>query len=149
MKEDRGFKITEKERGIYIIDGDFVPIQLINTQELSKEVSGYLWTLSKELDVEELSYVMEIVREAHRTDAGGYLQAVLRGNPQKLEEVMRMGAITFEEVLDKYGYVNKNELDKYGYINKNELEAKVQEERNKWQAEVQQLRAQIAELQAK
>ena len=153
LKEDRGFKITERESGIYHIEGDFVPIQVIKTHKLSRENSGYLWTLSKELNAEELSYVMRSTGKAHRLDPGGYLQAVLRANPQTLEEVMRMGAITFEEVLDKYGYVNKHELDKYGYVNKHELEAKfqakLQEESKRWQAEVEQLRLQLAELQAK
>jgi polyhydroxyalkanoate synthesis regulator phasin len=152
LEEDRGFKVTESESGIYQIEGDFVPVQLIKTQELSREASRYLWTLSKELNVEELSYVMRSSGKAHKLDAGGYLQAVLRGNPQKLEEVMKMGAITFEEVLDKYGYINKNELDKYGYVNKNELDKYGYVNKNeldKLQAEVQQLRSQIAELQAK
>ena len=145
LREERGFGITEEESGIYRIEGDFVPVQLIETQKARKETVKYLWALSRKLNAEELGYVMESAGREHRIDPEGYLQAVLRGNPQTLEEVMAMGALTFEEVLDKYGYTNKKELEKQWQEERNRLQA----ENSRWQAEVSQLRAENAELKAK
>ncbi len=49
LQECRGLTITKEEDGIYYVHGEFVPVQIIVTQELSKEKNFWLRNLTNEL----------------------------------------------------------------------------------------------------
>jgi hypothetical protein len=109
LREEKGYKITEQAGGIHIVEGgvDKIPVQFIETKKLSSRDSGYVRVLGSNLDAETVNYVMEEAKKPHRAQIGAFLDAVLRANVNRLEEVMAMGGKTLEEVLEKAGLTAK------------------------------------------
>ena len=55
LERDRGLSIREQEEGIYYIDGDTFPIQMILTSELSRTSNFWLRNLTNDMeDAEEI-----------------------------------------------------------------------------------------------
>ena len=109
LKDVKGYEIREKASGIYEVEGgvDKIPVQFIKTNALSEADSGYLRLLSGGLDREAVRYVMEEAGKPHKVKMGAFLDAILRANTDRLEEIMAMGGKTLEEVLEKAGLTAK------------------------------------------
>jgi hypothetical protein len=51
LREVRKYTVTEKWDGIHIVEGDFMPIQIIETKKLPVDDNIWLKNLSDDLDV--------------------------------------------------------------------------------------------------
>jgi hypothetical protein len=105
LQEVRGYTVEEKWPGVYIISGDILPIQIIDSRKLSAGENLWLRTLSNKL---EYQAVIEIGKEASRqrenARLGAFLDVITRANPKAVKEAIKMGKkLTLDEVLIESG----------------------------------------------
>ena len=53
MREVRGYAVEEKRPGIYIVKGDILPVQIIDSRKLSEEENIWLKDLDNRLEAPE------------------------------------------------------------------------------------------------
>jgi len=92
LRRERGYGIEKKWPGVYIVSGDPLPIQLINSGELSAEENRWLKGLSDKLSPLEWREMFAKIK-----DRGGrpgsikaYLDAIVRANRESLREAYEM-----------------------------------------------------------
>ena len=110
LRETRGYKVEEKSPGIYTVEGDILPIQIIASRQLSPDENLWLKGLRNKLDPVEIQRVLvEISRQEKAARVGAYLDAIARANYLALEEAMKMGtaAKSLDEVLERSGLTAK------------------------------------------
>ena len=87
-----GFAIEKKGKGIYYINGDIIPMQLIVTSELSEEENLWLKSMTDELEnldtIEMLS--REYGKHEHEELYKSVMNIIIRANKEKFEEVKGM-----------------------------------------------------------
>ncbi len=88
LKEVRNYKVTLIEDGIYYIFGDFFPIQLILTSELSEEHNFWLKNLTDDLKEKATAEKMLREYEKHPKDKlyESVMDIVIHANEQIFEE---------------------------------------------------------------
>jgi hypothetical protein len=90
------------------VTGDIIPIQIIDSRELSEGENIWLRNLDNELDVERINRItaaIERLGKAARIRA--YLDAIVRANPKMLKEALKMSDLTMEQVLEEVGLIAK------------------------------------------
>jgi hypothetical protein len=110
LKEIRGFRIEKPWPGIYTVIGDIIPIQIINSAELSAGDNLWLKDLSDRLDIPEIRQItVEIHRQGKYARIRAYLGAIYNANLDKLEEAFKMSdiALTLDKVLENIGLTTK------------------------------------------
>ena len=60
LKLDRGYTIKKEEEGIYYVEGDIFPIQILVTSRLSKEKNLWLSSLTDQIERDRIQKLMEI-----------------------------------------------------------------------------------------
>jgi hypothetical protein len=105
LREVRKYTVTEKWDGIHIVEGDFIPIQIIETKKLPDADNIWLKNLSDDLDVKSMdSVIAESIRQGKAAHIKAYINAVLQANLEILQEVTKMGnAKTLQQVLVESG----------------------------------------------
>ena len=68
LERDRGLIIREQEEGIYYIDGDTFPIQLILTSELSRASNFWLRNLTNDMTETEEIEALFAEYDKHKDD---------------------------------------------------------------------------------
>jgi uncharacterized protein (DUF2249 family) len=117
LQEVRGYTVEEKWPGVYIVKGDVMSIQIIDSRKLSSEENLWLKSLRKELDKTAISKAIEErERQSKSVNYDAYFDVIFRANPEVFKEVMEMrrapsllqlvleteaGASWFEEVRAK------------------------------------------------
>jgi len=110
LRKERRYTVEENGNGIYTVNGDILPIQIINSRNLSAEENLWLNGLSNCLGVDASNQMFE---EAFRQEKSPYLSAyldtVIRANPITMREVMKMSgnSLTIEQVLEEAGWISK------------------------------------------
>ena len=107
----RGYAIKETSPGIYIVSGDYIPIQIIESKKLPEKENLWLKSLTNDLDIRNADAILEAgMRRADKTTAmGAYLDVLFRANPEILMEAKNMAVKTrkrkktFEEVFTEAG----------------------------------------------
>jgi hypothetical protein len=110
LKEVRRYQVKEVNAGIYLIEGDIIPIQIIDSRKLSGEENLWLKGLSKDLEIRTAMAILEAgSRKAREMPIGAYLQVVLNANAGIFLEAgkMRNGTLTFDDVLVELGLTAK------------------------------------------
>ena len=117
LRQVRGMEIKKKEKGIYYLTGDPIPIQILITRELS--MSENLWIRSLRIDIrseKEINYILneyEKHRNSKRYEAA--MDAIARGNLEKMKEVQEMSSlvrILYKEEFDELEKKNAEALEK-------------------------------------
>lgn len=153
LKENRGFTIEEKEKGIYYIYGDIIPIQLIVTSRLTEENNLWLKSLTDKLtdmeSIERLSREYRKYRESKLYKS--VMDIVMRANSESFEEGKDMCDALRELFRDELN----NELgDMIGQIEEAEKRLRTSEEQLRTSEEQlrvseEQLRVNEEQLRAK
>ena len=101
----RGYKAEEVSRGIYLITGDYIPIQIVESKKLSESENIWLKSLTNDLEIRSLEAILERRKQGVFPDA--YFDVLIRANPEVFLEVLKManGTMTFEEVFTKAGII--------------------------------------------
>jgi hypothetical protein len=105
----RSYRIEEKEPGIYYIEGDILPIQVIDSQKLSAEENLWLKELDNRLEAPDIRRIVEeIGRQGKGARIRAYLDAISRANIERLKEIaMSDSALTLEQVFEEAGWIAK------------------------------------------
>ena len=106
----RKYTVEENSPGIYIIKGDLLPIQIINSRRLSADENLWLKDLQYGLDPREMQRILtEISRQGKEVKIGAYLEAITRANNDSSREVIKMSRtrLSFEELLVEEGFHTK------------------------------------------
>jgi hypothetical protein len=108
LRETRSYTVEERSRGIYTVTGDIIPIQIIDSRELSEGENLWLRNLDNELNVERINRITaEIARLGKAARIKAYLDAIVRANVNVIEEAVRMSDLTLEQVLERTGLIAK------------------------------------------
>jgi hypothetical protein len=110
LKEVRNYRVEEKSAGIYLVEGDIIPIQIIDSRELSGEENLWLKGLSRDLEIGAAVNILKAGREKAKGGAlGAYMEVILNANAGVFMEVgkMRDGSLTFDDVLVELGLTAK------------------------------------------
>jgi hypothetical protein len=110
LKEVRNYKVEEKGAGIYQVTGDIIPIQIIDSRELSEDDNLWLRGLSKDLEIRSAQAILKAGSEkAKKMPLGAYMQVILNANAGVFLEVGKMGngTLTFDDVLVELGLTAK------------------------------------------
>jgi len=107
LTKKRNFSVEETSPGIYIVRGDILPIQIIDSRQLSAEENIWLKELDNRLSAPQLHRILEeITRLGKTVQAKAYLDIIMRANEKNLLEALKMGRSalpTLDEVLENIG----------------------------------------------
>ncbi|MCL2762758.1 MAG: hypothetical protein FWD36_06085 [Treponema sp.] len=102
LSKVRHYQIEETAPGIYLVSGDYIPIQIINSKKLSANENLWLRSLRKDLEISNASAILE-ARKQRNPPLDAYFDVVLRANLKTFLEVFNMREATLEEVfVDAY-----------------------------------------------
>ena len=110
LQGTRAYTVEEKWPGIYIVNGDILPIQIIINRKLSVGENIWLKDLDNILDVPGLQRITaEIHSQGKAARIRAYLDVIMRANKETLEEALSMSdtALTLEQILENAGLVAK------------------------------------------
>ena len=103
LKRIRGYKVEEKCRGVHVIIGDHIPIQIIHSKKLSADENLWLSSLKRGLIPQTLHSILKAGKEPGRSDyIAAYMDIIARANSKKFSEVIDMATRypTSEEVAE-------------------------------------------------
>jgi hypothetical protein len=110
LEKERGYKVEEKWPGIYIISGDIMPVQIINSRRLLVEENLWLKELGNKIGMYELELMIrEYNKEGKEPRLGAYFDVIKRANSKNLmkEKKMSDALIPFVELFEEAGLFKK------------------------------------------
>jgi len=149
LKNERGYKIAETSPGIYTIDGDVLPIQIIDSRKLSLEENLWLKGLSKEHNKFTISRInREINKKGKAAQLDAYLYVIISANYKAAKEAVKMSRMSknFDRFLEETGLAAKAEARGEARGKAKGREEGRMEERGVWQSVVADKDAEIARL---
>ena len=108
LTETRGYTAEETSPGIYLVTGDYLPIQIIESGKLSEQENLWLKSLTKDLPTVNAGSILDKVRKlGDKAQLGAYLYVLMRANPEVFLEAKNMTdddeLPTLEEALERAG----------------------------------------------
>lgn len=102
LRKGRGFQICGEE-GIYRIDGDFFPMQLLITSELSEEENFWLRYLTNDLKTVEDADKILSKYEGHQKEKNhkSVMNAIVHANKELFKEATKMCEALLELMEDE------------------------------------------------
>jgi hypothetical protein len=103
---------VETHPGIREIRGDILPMQIIESRQLSSTDNLWLKSLSGGLDLESTRVILkEGSKQSKDAPVRAYLDVILRANSAMIREVLSMSdeALTLERALEEAGLIAKYE----------------------------------------
>ena len=114
LEKFKKYRVEEKEKGIYYVYGDLIPIQILITKKLSAEENLWLKSLTNKLNKAETAeklienYMDHKESSLHRS----MIETIMRANQKLFQEVNGMSDIFMEIVQEKFDRKLKEEVDK-------------------------------------
>ena len=109
LTETRGYTVEETSPGIYMVFGDYLPIQIIESGKLSERENLWLRSLAKDLRAVNADGILdEAEKSGNKAQLGAYLDVIIRANPEAFLEAIKMARRkreTFEEVFTRAGLI--------------------------------------------
>lgn len=101
LKEIRHFEVIEKSKGIYYVDGDFFPVQILLNTRLSTKQHLYLKSLDNKLV--DISLVERIIKTDKNNDNySALMHVIFRANLEVFKEVLKMSdSATLERIVNE------------------------------------------------
>ncbi|MCL2380541.1 MAG: hypothetical protein FWC64_02980 [Treponema sp.] len=88
---ERKFTVEKKESGIYIVKGDILPIQIIDSRKLSEDENVWLKGLDNQLDAQWVRRIADKIAALGKdVQMWAYLDAIARANEEALQEAYEM-----------------------------------------------------------
>ncbi|MCL1790491.1 MAG: hypothetical protein FWG40_03890 [Peptococcaceae bacterium] len=110
LEGERKLTVDDKGGGIYYIEGEIFPVQLLERNRLSKEDNLFLKNLGSKLSFDDVMSILSAHREQRILEMNNvYLDRVRQANKLIFMEVMNMSTATeyFFEVADKKGWLEE------------------------------------------
>jgi len=108
----RHYKIEETSKGIYNVQGDYLPIQIIESKKLSDKENLWLRSLKYGLEIENADAIIkEGGKRTEKVPLDTYLYILLKTNARIFKELQHMAVRTrkkretFEEVFTEAGII--------------------------------------------
>jgi hypothetical protein len=110
LTETRGYTVKETSPGIYMVSGDYLPIQIIESGKLPEQENMWLRSLKKGLQTANADVILnEAEKCGNKATLSAYLDVLLRANPEAFLEARNMAirkrSPTFEEVFTRAGII--------------------------------------------
>ena len=109
LTETRGYTVEETSPGIYLVTGDFLPIQVIESGKLPEEENLWLRSLVNDLKARKLrSIIDKIKKSGNKALLNAYLDVLVRANRKAFLEVKNMASEelpSLEEILEEAGLI--------------------------------------------
>jgi len=102
LRKNEKFKVWQEQPGIYVVEGEVYPTQILVTSKLSEKDNFWLASLRKGLTEEQLEKVITVA--ADKPEADAYLYAVINANIETMEDLnmRRKEGVVFSEKLDAF-----------------------------------------------
>ena len=101
LKNERGLNVRKIGDGIYYIDGDIVPIQVVESKKLSSDSNMFLHNLRSNLSAEDMLCTLQSYKERKPLDDKNvYLDRLIRANIVAFKEVTEMSEAVKEIFLE-------------------------------------------------
>ena len=167
LTKERGYKIRKEEEGIYYVEGDIFPIQILVTSRLSKEKNLWLSSLTDQLENDKIHDLMSVYLHNRKNPLyRSVMKTVTDANQKKFKEVLGVRSadeILFDIAIQKaspemkarvFAQVSEEDREKIRKKAeeevKEELREKIEEARKKAEEEVkEELREKIEEARKK
>jgi hypothetical protein len=109
LVETRGYTAEETSPGIYLVSGDYLPIQIIESGKLPEQENMWLSFMAKGLKAGSLNSILdEVDKRGNKAQLGAYFAVLLRANSKAFLEGINMARSklpTLEEVLTEAGLI--------------------------------------------
>ena len=114
LRELRKYTLENTEAGIYQVNGDFFPIQIIVTSRLSEKENLWLKSLTNKLFEIEKAEKLAAAYTAHSDNKlyRSVMETIIRANQEIFQEVNKMGDIFMEIVQEKFDKRLKEAVEK-------------------------------------
>lgn len=113
LREDLGYKVEQIENGIYYVEGDRMPIQIILNHRLSKKENFWLGNLTDHLDNQK--EIQKLIKEYGKYKSNKLYRAVMNiivnANKEKFKEVYQMCEALEELMKDEMDAMRKQGLE--------------------------------------
>jgi len=110
LQKVRGYTVEKNSPGIYTVKGDILPIQLVDSRQLSADENLWLKSLRKQLTHSAcMQIITEIARHGKDSRIKAYLNAIAQANAKVIKEAIKMSNsnLTIEQVLEDVGWIAK------------------------------------------
>ena len=98
------FKVRQEQKGIYLVEGEVYPTQIIVVKELSVKENLWLTSLRKDLTLKQITQAFSA--SVGKPNIEPFLYAIANANPKVLEEFYMQQNVILTEKLDTY-FTNK------------------------------------------
>lgn len=114
LLEERNFIIEKTEPGIYLVHGDFLPIQFIVTKKLSEKNNLWLKSLTNKLQGTDSAQKLVADYLAHPKNKlyQSVIETIMKANKKLFQEVNSMDDIVMEIVQEKFDKKLKEAVDR-------------------------------------
>ena len=101
-----GYTITEASPGVYVVNGNIFPMQVVGIKRLPQSENLWLVGLSDEVDADGMEQILQAQIEFNdRINLAAYINVIAEANPNILKEVLNMSTTktTLRQVLIDVG----------------------------------------------
>ena len=100
LEHDRKFKVTLSDDGIYRIDGDTFPVQILESKKLSPDKNLFIKNLRSNLDMAEAQRTVDAYKELKEFESkNAYIYRLAGANPAVFRELMAVNDTAIREVV--------------------------------------------------
>jgi hypothetical protein len=140
LQKARHCVVNERWPGIYVVEGEIMPVQIIASAHLSDDDSRWLKSYDKGLSAERLDGIFRaVVNEGISAKLARYIRVLMEANLSKMQEVEAMEKSIIDIVYEATGYMPEKVIKAE---NKARQEAR-QEAQQEAQQQVQQAQRQV------
>jgi hypothetical protein len=109
LRNEYRFAVRERQSGIYYVEGDLFPVQIIESNRLEGMENGlWLKELRGGLKGEEIRRILELSRKMPQgAPLSAYMHTVIRANSPGVKEALAMSKVSIDEVFEEYGLTAK------------------------------------------
>lgn len=113
LREERHYSLKKTEPGIYLVQGDFLPIQIIVTRKLSKQKNLWLKSLTNKLDTASAqNLIADYLAHPQNKLYQSVITTIMRANQKIFQDVNSMDDIVMEIVQEKFDRKLKEAVDR-------------------------------------
>ena len=109
LENERGFTVQTTEPGIYYVEGDTLPVQILENKLLSSGENLFLRSLRSNLTAYEVTKMAEAYKKLKSFEGKNvYLDRLMQANKEVFKEAMRMSEVAkelFFEVAERDGWL--------------------------------------------
>jgi hypothetical protein len=113
LENERGLKVRNSGNGIYYVDGEIFPIQILESKQLSPADNIFLRNLRSNLSAEDVSNTVKAARERNLLDGKSvYMDRLMRANHDAFMEAMKMTEESIKIILEgaeRYGWLDERD----------------------------------------